>query len=728
MAQICIVTQYYRVQHDDLIYSAQRQKETDFCLVKNVENPHISEIHLLVEEMYDLPIESSKIIQVCINKRLSYNDVFDYYNKNLSNRICVLLNADIYTNDSIELLQHVKFDNTFFSLNRYEDNDDATASLLNGTQVNDSKKKNCPFLKPFQSSIWSQDAWAWKAEKIEFTEITDFHLGIVGCDNYISYLLDKSYTVCNPSNLICVNHYDRLTIATCQYGTSKGNFSKKTTKRLGTMNQYMFLENLQDIPDKYTKSICKTITNAKQYTTSYAFNKPIECIDITKMSNIIASSFLDETATPEKSMFDIEGSWKPDTSDNNPSIDFEFENHKDIRYFDITGKPVNKDDKVAGYVKTFKISYYQGKWYEIDKVFDCISTKNGNFIKRIYLETGIYCSKIRFHSFTFYNQFFFKVKMYNYISDNVLIDNCWQEPVITEKCIYQNIMKFLDNEPNNNKKIPCYFAFPWASYIDNKWTKKYNQLQTVLDIHKKTCKPDVQYFTVCQHMRFREHIELFKQLNIKYVFTPHKQQPDDLLETEHNIVFIPISLYPAQYNTDEVLAIDDRKHFASFVGQVKHKYNISEIRSAMYDEFSSKPECFVRSKDKWHYQDTVFANSKVETNDEFYKETLLQSKFSLCPSGTGPNSIRLWESLSYGSIPIILADAMVLPKIKNIEWESFAIVWKESEIHLLYDHLVSLHGNKDKINEMSRKCVEMYKLYFSQDTMHICVLEYFDIL
>ena len=37
------------------------------------------------------------------------------------------------------------------------------------------------------------------------------------------------------------------------------------------------------------------------------------------------------------------------------------------------------------------------------------------------------------------------------------------------------------------------------------------------------------------------------------------------------------------------------------------------------------------------------------------------SKYTLCPSGSGPNSIRLWEALAVGSLPIVLSDNLDLP-------------------------------------------------------------------
>jgi hypothetical protein len=48
--------------------------------------------------------------------------------------------------------------------------------------------------------------------------------------------------------------------------------------------------------------------------------------------------------------------------------------------------------------------------------------------------------------------------------------------------------------------------------------------------------------------------------------------------------------------------------------------------------------------------------------------TLLDSVFSRCPSGSGPNSILLWESLGFRCIPVLLADTLQLSGEPG-EWE-----------------------------------------------------------
>ena len=62
----------------------------------------------------------------------------------------------------------------------------------------------------------------------------------------------------------------------------------------------------------------------------------------------------------------------------------------------------------------------------------------------------------------------------------------------------------------------------------------------------------------------------------------------------------------------------------------------------------------------------IHTDSQVQKTSA-YNDYLLKSVFSLCPSGSGPNSIRLWESLGIGTIPVVLADTLDLPKHELME-------------------------------------------------------------
>ena len=308
-----------------------------------------------------------------------------------------------------------------------------------------------------------------------------------------------------------------------------------------------------------------------------------------------------------------------------------------------------------------------------------------------------------------------EIKKNNY--DLCYYDDCWQTPVITE----YNIFNLLKKNPPMN-----YFAFPWASYIDNKHIRKYNQLYGVIDSQIEiNSKRETIYFTVCQHIRFREIMHLFQALNIKYIFTPHKVQKDAELEEKYNVTIIPISLYPIHYNVKQINDNINKKYLASFVGAYNDVSYMSQIRKKMIEQYSDNEDILIKHTNEWHFQSHVYKKTirdDLGPKELTYKEILSESKFSLCPSGSGPNSIRLWESLSYGSIPVILSDSLILPDC-GVDYNEYFIFWKEDELSTLYDYLKQI--NDETISKMSKKCVELYYAYFHIDSMHKSIEMFF---
>jgi hypothetical protein len=78
--------------------------------------------------------------------------------------------------------------------------------------------------------------------------------------------------------------------------------------------------------------------------------------------------------------------------------------------------------------------------------------------------------------------------------------------------------------------------------------------------------------------------------------------------------------------------------------------------------------------------------------------------------------------MSFGSIPVILSDLLVLPEI-GIDYNDFCIIWKESEIEQLYSFLKNMHN--EKIIRMRNKCIEYYKLFFSHEKLNYSINYYY---
>lgn len=161
-----------------------RQKELDECLSKNIVNPLIDEIHLLLEYPCET-INNKKIIKAHVKARPSYSVFFEYINSlTRPEDISILANGDIYFDDTLSLLDKYT-DKQVLALCRY-----------------DIKKDKAVFMNSWDS----QDTWIFKGP-IRQVPDSDFQMGKAGCDNAIANRLYRSgYSVINPSRTIKTFH------------------------------------------------------------------------------------------------------------------------------------------------------------------------------------------------------------------------------------------------------------------------------------------------------------------------------------------------------------------------------------------------------------------------------------------------------------------------------------------------------------------------------------------
>jgi len=71
-----------------------------------------------------------------------------------------------------------------------------------------------------------------------------------------------------------------------------------------------------------------------------------------------------------------------------------------------------------------------------------------------------------------------------------------------------------------------------------------------------------------------------------------------------------------------------------------------------------------------------------------YVDTMLRSRFALCPRGVGTGTLRLFESMSLGVAPVLLSDHYVLPR--GPRWETFLVRLREHRVEHLEDDLRAL--------------------------------------
>ena len=109
---------------------------------------------------------------------------------------------------------------------------------------------------------------------------------------------------------------------------------------------------------------------------------------------------------------------------------------------------------------------------------------------------------------------------------------------------------------------------------------------------------------------------------------------------------------------------------------------------------ADQPGFTIKVTGQWHFEEVVYRHQmmhlpldEVYSVDESvvrYNALLSDSLFSLCPSGAGPNTLRLWESLAVGAVPVLLGVPPVLPRggtLPAIDWERIVIRVPDDRLH-----------------------------------------------
>lgn len=309
------------------------------------------------------------------------------------------------------------------------------------------------------------------------------------------------------------------------------------------------------------------------------------------------------------------------------------------------------------------------------------------------------------------------------------LDAEWQFPAITEQHAFRRLAATGLDLPG----APLYVAFPWATLIDKLQTGAADASDLMAELGRVSAilPEGRRRVTVCQHIFARKYHYLFDMAGIDDVFWPHATLTDGQADPAHEagIRFHPFPLYPVQ--TPEALpdasAEADgvaRPHLYSFIGARANDWYLTQSRNWILDLLGDDQRGLIRGRDGWHYQRVVYdgqilknAADQPETlvdksASEEFREALTGSVFALCPSGTGPNSIRLWESLAAGTIPVILADDWAPPGNPRL-WDQAAVFCPETPeaIAALPDLLAGIAADPHRIAAMRHAMRQIWLLY-----------------
>jgi len=262
------------------------------------------------------------------------------------------------------------------------------------------------------------------------------------------------------------------------------------------------------------------------------------------------------------------------------------------------------------------------------------------------------------------------------VSDAITFDQ-EKDPIKTERCVYDYF--------KNNHKLN-YVAIPIAYSLNTVGVIKTQQI--INDINTKY---NFKKIYVCQHISVNR-----LYFGDNYVFTPHTTSDDGNICIPH---------YNPSYNTK--IHYKNNEYLCSFMGD----FSTHEIRKQLIKFNNFLP---IIDTNGWFF----YKNEEEKQNlNKKYKHFLQNSYFSFCPQGTGPSSLRLYESISAGSFPIIFNNLKIPNKL-----EKFVIRCDIQQISKKF-----LEDLRTKYDEKLRKeMIDIYWEHYSNKNLYKSINYYFD--
>jgi hypothetical protein len=129
------------------------------------------------------------------------------------------------------------------------------------------------------------------------------------------------------------------------------------------------------------------------------------------------------------------------------------------------------------------------------------------------------------------------------------------------------------------------------------------------------------------------------------------------------------------WTMEDIAPIKEEKQiYCSFIGRMTHETRRLIARKII--EYDSP---------KFQYFNSLAYNE--------YRKKLSQTKFSLCPRGAGLSSYRFFECIHANTIPVLIADSVVLPYQDELDYSKFSVRVLEKDagnLELMYSSFKSL--------------------------------------
>lgn len=670
----------------------ERQQELDDCLMRNVARAEIQHIVLFVDDGHQPPLRHPKLEVLSVSTRLTYRHWVEVSRSRTGHSISVLANSDIYFDETLPLLAScLQGPKSFVALSRYERDGDT--------------------LVPHPRPAWSQDVWALRnAAEVSASLLArlDIPLGVPRCDNKVAYLFAiHGWSVFNPQRYVRSVHV---------HETQQRNYDKKADLTVLGAVAYVPPGETLTSPSRLEVDV-------------WALNTP--AIAAVRLNRSLDNWAAERAAAspPQPSIPDALSTEPGGPPSPQPgtaaatAVTLEQRQRftsRGQRVFDHLHRHAvyRLDDKLLA------LDWLDPSAARVLPVAALGATPGGGLPAALALALF--------------------VPPVIDIAPLVVSDrpshaaDCqfWQYPAATEKQALDNHRHLPpgSNVDTAQRTVSTYLGLPWATYIDKKQFPP-EVLQHVaprlqgLAALARALGYRLQVHTVCQQIHWRRLMEQFRALHVTDLHVSHAVKGLDAaaegwrLRVHSWPLIAPNVEDPARSaGLEPGKPVAHKRWLASFIGAHMPHYR-SEVRLRLLEvaRASGRSDVLVDLGSEWHFNKVVYkeqvqhqalSTSERQAHDDAtlrYNQVISDSVFSLCPEGAGPNTLRIWESLAVGAIPVIIAEDWEPPSPRRPDEPALAecsLFVTQSELPTLFDRLQSIPP--ERVRQMQADCIRLY--------------------
>ena len=154
------------------------------------------------------------------------------------------------------------------------------------------------------------------------------------------------------------------------------------------------------------------------------------------------------------------------------------------------------------------------------------------------------------------------------------------------------------------------------------------------------------------------------------------------------------------------IEVADKHIDFSFIG-----WECNLVRRKIFDLYPNHKFCLKRDRYHYHHDEELRG-----VYSKTYDNILGRSRFSLCPRGVGSSTMRFWESLKCGAIPVLISDEL---NLVPWDWENTIIRISEFELfstpNVIESKISEITTEKEAV--MRDNCIKCYNYYNNLDNL-----------